>query len=122
MELRPALIMVAETIVGVITTDRTQALRRLIFDEATRSPEVGQHYYEIGPGQGYAVIESVLETHPHRNDLDIPTVARHFAALLSWRVTLERQCAVRAEPTSAEIKDIATPVVDDFMKAFLRPK
>lgn len=51
MELRAALIMVAETILGIIMTDRTQALRRLIFDEATRSPEVGQHYYKIGPGK-----------------------------------------------------------------------
>jgi TetR/AcrR family transcriptional regulator, mexJK operon transcriptional repressor len=122
LDLRAALIMVSEAILGVITTDRTLALRRLIFDEATRSPEVGQHYYEIGPEQGYAVLESVLETHPHRHDLDIPAVARYFAALLSWRVTLERQCAVRAEPTAAEITAIASTVVDDFMKAFLRPK
>ena len=50
MDLRAALITVAETILGIITTDRTLALRRLIFDEATRSPEVGQHYYKIGPG------------------------------------------------------------------------
>lgn len=122
MDLRAALITVAETILGVITTDRTLALRRLIFDEATRSPEVGQHYYKIGPGQAYAVLESVLETHPHHSDFDIPTLAQHFTALLSWRVTLERQCAVRAQPSAAELTAIATPLVDDFMKAFLRPK
>ena len=94
-------ITVAETILGIITTDRTLALRRLIFDEATRSPEVGQHYYKIGPGQAYSVLENVLETHAHQSDFDIPTLARHFAGLLSWRVTLERQCAVRAEPNAA---------------------
>jgi AcrR family transcriptional regulator len=122
MELRAALIAVAETILGVITTDRTLALRRLIFDEATRSPEIGQHYYKIGAGRAYEVIESVLETHPHRSDFDIPRLARHFAALLSWRVTLERQCAVRAAPTAAEITELASTLVDDFLKAFLRPK
>jgi AcrR family transcriptional regulator len=122
MELRAALITVAETILGLITTDRTMALRRLIFDEATRSPEVGQHYYKIGPGQAYAVIESVLETHPHQSDFDIPTLARHFTGLLSWRVTLERQCAVIPQPTAQGIAEIAAPLVDDFMKAFLRPK
>jgi TetR/AcrR family transcriptional repressor of mexJK operon len=122
MDLRAALITVAETILGIITTDRTMALRRLIFDEATRSPEVGQHYYKIGPGQAYAVIESVLETHPHQSDFDIPTLARHFTGLLSWRVTLERQCAVRAQPTAQEIAELATPLVDDFMKAFFRSK
>ena len=122
MELRSALIMVAETILAIITTDRTQALRRLIFDEATRSPEVGQHYYKIGPGQAYTVLENVLETHAHQSDFSIPTLARHFLALLSWRVTLERELAVRAQPTPQEIAELAAALVDDFMKAFLRPK
>ena len=122
MELRAALITVAETILGIITTDRTMALRRLIFDEATRSPEVGQHYYKIGPAQAYTVLESVLETHVHHSDFDIPSLARHFTGLLSWRVTLERQCAVRAEPNPQEIAELATSLVDDFMKAFLKPK
>ena len=122
MELRAALVMVAETILGIITTDRTQALRRLIFDEATRSPEVGQHYYTIGAAQAYTVLENVLETHAHQSDFDIPKLARHFAGLLCWRITLERQCAVRGEPTAEEIAQLAGAVVDDFMKAFLKPK
>jgi AcrR family transcriptional regulator len=122
MDLRTALIVVAEAMLGVITTDRTLALRRLIFDEATRSPEIGQHYYKIGPGRAYEVIETVLETHPHRSDFDRPTLARHFAALLSWRLMLERQCAVRPAPTAAELTELASTMVDDFMKAFLRPK
>jgi len=122
MDLRAALIMVAEVVLALITTDRTLALRRLIFDEATRSPDVGQHYYKIGAGQAYAVLENVFESHSHRGDFDIPALARHFVALMSWRITLERQCAVRAAPTPAEITELATTVVDDFMKAFLRPK
>jgi AcrR family transcriptional regulator len=122
MDLRSALVMVAETILAIITTDRTQALRRLIFDEATRSPEVGQHYYKIGPGQAYTVLENVLETHAHESDFDIPTLGRHFLALLSWRITLERELAVRGQPTPQEIAALAAPLVDDFMKAFLRPK
>jgi len=122
MDLRAALVTVAETILGIITTDRTLALRRLIFDEATRSPEVGQHYYKIGPGQAYSVLESVLETHAHESDFDVPTLARHFTGLLSWRVTLERQCAVRGQPSEAEIAEISAALVDDFMKAFLKRK
>ena len=122
MELRAALVTVAEAILAIITTDRTQALRRLIFDEATRSPEVGQHYYKIGAAQAYTVLENVLETHAHQSDFDIPTLARHFAGLLCWRITLERQCAVRGEPTAQEITAFAATVVDDFAKAFLKPK
>ena len=42
------------------------------------------------------MLENVFETHAHQSDFDIPTLARHFAGVLFWRVTLERQCAVRA--------------------------
>jgi TetR/AcrR family transcriptional repressor of mexJK operon len=121
-DLRVALITLAETILGIITTDRTMALRRLIFDEATRSPEVGRHYYKIGPEQAYAVLEGVFATHAHESDFDIPTLAKHFIGLLTWRVTLERQCAVRGQPSRDEIEDLSASLVDDFMKAFLKPK
>jgi hypothetical protein len=122
MDLRAALTTVAEAILAIITTDRTLALRRLIFDEATRSPEVGQHYYKIGANQAYTVLQSVLDTHAHESDFDVPTLARHFAAMLCWRMTLERQCAVRGQPTQEEIAQLSATIVDDFMKAFLKRK
>jgi TetR/AcrR family transcriptional repressor of mexJK operon len=121
-DLRAALITLAETILGIITADRTMALRRLIFEEATRSPEVGRHYYKIGPEQAYTVLEGVFATHAHETDFDIPTLAKHFIGLLTWRVTLERQCAVRGQPSREEIEDLSASLVDDFMKAFLKPK
>ena len=122
MDLRAALTTVSETILAIITTDRTLALRRLIFDEATRSPEVGQHYYKIGANQAYTVLQSVLDTHAHESDFDVPTLARHFLAMLCWRMTLERQCSVRGEPTQEEIAELSASIVDDFMKAFLKRK
>src|SRR5690348_8530138 len=57
MSLREALVTIAETVLGVVTTDRALGLRRLIFDEARRSPDVGQHYYQIGPERALAAIE-----------------------------------------------------------------
>jgi TetR/AcrR family transcriptional repressor of mexJK operon len=121
LELRAALIMVAETTLALITTDRTQALRRLIFEEATRSPDVGQHYYKIGPGKAYSVLQKVFETHDYQSDFDLPTLSAHFVAMMSWRMTLERECAVRPQPTVKEISEHAATFVDDFMKAFLKP-
>jgi len=120
MDLRAALVLVAETVLALITTDRTLALRRLIFEEATRSPEVGQHYYKIGPGQAYGVLENVFETHEYESDFDIASLAMHFLSLISWQITIERSCAVRAEPTAAQISELVAKTVDDFMKAFLR--
>ena len=120
MELRDALIRVAETTLALITTDRTLALRRLIFEETARSARVGQQYYKIGPAQLYGVVEKVLDTHAHVSEFDVPALSRHFVALMSWRITLERECAVRQQPTAAEIAKRAREIVGDFMKAFLR--
>jgi hypothetical protein len=33
---------------------------------------------------------------------------------------LERECGVRAAPTRAEMRVRVEPIVDDFMKAFLK--
>src|SRR6185369_4891579 len=114
--------MVVETTLALITTDRTLALRRLIFDEATRSPDVGQHYYKIGPVRAYNVLQKVFETHEYKSDFDVPKLSEHFVALMSWKMTLERQCAVRAQPTAEEISAHAAVFVDDFMKAFLKSR
>ena len=122
LELRAALIMIVETTLALITTDRTLALRRLIFEEATRSPDVGQHYYKIGAGKAYAVLQKVFETHDYESDFDVQKLSEHFTGLMSWKITLERQCAVRAQPTAQEISEHAAVFVDDFMKAFLKTR
>jgi TetR/AcrR family transcriptional regulator, mexJK operon transcriptional repressor len=119
-DLRSALIALSATVLGEITTDRMLALRRLIFEEATRSPCVGQHYYQIGPEQAYARLEAMFEAHVDQVEFDFRSLSRHFIALLSHRVMLARECRVQSEPTPAEIKVLAAEIVDDFLKAFVR--
>jgi TetR/AcrR family transcriptional repressor of mexJK operon len=122
MDLRTALITIADTVLGVITTDRTLALRRLIFEEARRSPDVGQHYYQIGPEQAYVVLENVFTSRHADSAFDAAVLSRHFVALISWRIMLERECAVSAAPTKPQLRQWAEGIVDDFMKAFLRQR
>jgi len=122
MDLREALITVAETVLGVVTTDRALALRRLIFDEARHSPDVGQHYYKIGPEQAFAAFEDIFKSHQTESDFDAAVLSRHLLAMISWRVMLERECAMIAAPTSAEMRRWVESVVEDFVKAFLRSK
>jgi AcrR family transcriptional regulator len=119
-DLRGALIALSETVLGEITTDRMLALRRLIFEEATRSPCVGQHYYQIGPEQAYARLETMFGAHLDDAEFDARSLSRHFVALLSHRVMLARECRVQSEPTAAEIKVLAAEIVGDFLRAFLR--
>jgi TetR/AcrR family transcriptional repressor of mexJK operon len=122
MDLRDALITLAETVLAVVTTERTLALRRLIFEEARRSPDVGQHYYKIGPEQALAVFEEIFRSHHAESDFDPATLSRHFVSMLSWRLMLERECAVIAAPTPPEMRRWVESVVADFFKAFLRSK
>ena len=44
LPLSTALIQVGESILQAVTTDRVLALRRLVFQEAAQSPEIGQLY------------------------------------------------------------------------------
>jgi hypothetical protein len=49
-------------------------------------------------------------------------LARHVLALISWRVMIERECAVIPPPTKAETRKIVESIVDDCMTAFLRAR
>lgn len=119
LDLREALVSVAEAILGLITTDRTLALRRLIFDEASRSPDLGQHYYRIGPERAYAKLEALFKAHHVDSKFEPKVLSRHFTALISYRTMMERECRVMDEPTRERIRHLMELVVDDFMQAFL---
>src|SRR5215471_3905890 len=102
MSLRDALITIAETVLGVVTADRTLALRRLIFDEARRSPDVGQHYWRIGPEQALAAVEEIFKSHRTEHDLDPAALSRYFLGMIFWPLVLGRECALIPPPTRAE--------------------
>ena len=122
MDLREALINIAETVLAIATTDRTLALRRLIFEEARRSPDVGQHYYKIGPEYAFAAVEEIFRSHHAESDFDPAILSRHFLALVAYRPILERECALGPTLSRAEIRARVESIVGDFMKAFLKSK
>ncbi|HEX5419392.1 MAG TPA: TetR/AcrR family transcriptional regulator [Gammaproteobacteria bacterium] len=118
--LRPALLMAAEAIIGVMCADRTLALRRLIFDEATRSPDLGQHYYRVGPERAYARLEEIFAGSGIESEFGPAALARHFVALVSFQILLERECRVTGPLSHAAGAARVEPLVDDFIKAFVR--
>ena len=118
--LREALVSVAEAILSLITKDRMLALRRLIFDESTRTPDLGQHWHRIGPERAYSMLESLFKAYRVETDLDYDVLGKYFVALISNQIMLERECRVREEPSRAQIRELMEAVVDDFVRAFLR--
>jgi TetR/AcrR family transcriptional regulator, mexJK operon transcriptional repressor len=121
VDLREALLTIAETVLSLITTDRTLALRRLVFDETTRSPDVGQHYHEIGPEQAYKALENVFRSHNAGRVFDVATLSRYFIAMTSYQIIMERSCGLTQAPTKAETRAASERVVDHFIKAFVQP-
>lgn len=114
------LISTAETILGVVGNDRTQALRRLIFQEVARYPEIGQYYYEIGPGEAYKHLARVFELHRDRTDFAPETLAEYFVAMVLHNTVLRRQCGMAKRPDRKTLGDTSRRVTRDFLKAFFR--
>ncbi|HET7133634.1 MAG TPA: TetR/AcrR family transcriptional regulator [Gammaproteobacteria bacterium] len=122
MEFREALVTIAETVLGAVNTDRTLALRRLIFEEARNSPDVGQHYYQIGPEHAYVLLENLFTQHRADSLFDAAIMSRHFIALIAYRIIIERECAVRPVLSKPQVREWAENSVDEFMKAFVRTR
>lgn len=118
--LRKQLLGIAETLLGVITTDRTLGLRRLIFQQASHNRDVGRHYFQIGPGQAYRHLKTLFSTHAGRSGFSPEDLSRHFLALVLHFPMLQRECAIRPSHKASQIREIAAGAVDAFMRAFLR--
>jgi len=118
--LRKQLLGIAETLLAVVTTDRTLGLRRLIFQQASHHPVVGRHYFQRGPKQAYSHLKSLFSTHANRSGFSSEELSQHFLALVLHFPLLQRECAIRPSLKAAQIREIAGRAVDAFMRAFLR--
>jgi TetR/AcrR family transcriptional repressor of mexJK operon len=118
--LRKQLIGVAETLLGVVTTDRTLGLRRLIFQQASHNREVGRHYFQTGPKQAYSHLNSLFSAHSARTGFSPAALSQHFLALVLHFPLLQRECAIRPPFRASQIREIAARAVDAFMRTFLR--
>ena len=119
-DLEEALLAFAEQMVLTLSSDRTLSLRRLIFHEATKSPEVGKHYFRIGPNLAYSTLQKVFEAHRGKTAFAPQDLARYFIAMLLQPLFLERECAIRKPLRNAAARTYAKRVVGDFLEAFFR--
>jgi TetR/AcrR family transcriptional regulator, mexJK operon transcriptional repressor len=116
---RDALLEVAETILRLITSERTLALRRVVFAESGRTPDVGIQYWRIGPQSAFEKLEDIFRSHDRELAFDPKALAQYFLALLTHRIMLERICGVSGPPSREQVADYSQVIVDDFMRAFL---
>jgi AcrR family transcriptional regulator len=116
--LHESLVNIAGTLLSLLMNDRQQAVRRLVFNEVRRSPEIGRYYYEIGPALAYENLEKFFSSVREKSEFSPGNLSRYFMALVLHELMLERSCGVRANPTPDEINEIVGPIVDNFLKAY----
>lgn len=120
VSLEDALITTAESILSVVNADRTLSLRRLIFHESVKAPDIGQYYYEVGPRQAYEHLERVFEYHAPDTTVDATTLAHYFVAMVLHNRMLQRECGLLKSMTAKQIRAHCETVTRDFARAFIR--
>jgi TetR/AcrR family transcriptional repressor of mexJK operon len=120
LSLEAALTLAAETILTVVGSERTLALRRLVFREAEKSPEIGEYYYEIGPKAAYGHLQSIFRKHPEGAILKAPRLAQIFVALVLHQEMLKLECGVCRDRDSKRIKAHCRAVSKEFISTYYR--
>jgi len=120
-DMRESLLRFASTLLSVLLAERTLALRRLVFNEIGRAPEIGRHYYAIGPNQAYQTLERCFALHQEETRFEPRMLSRAFMALVLHERMLERNCGVLGDLVAAQIPTLAAPIVDDFIEAYFTP-
>jgi TetR/AcrR family transcriptional regulator, mexJK operon transcriptional repressor len=118
MPLDEALRTTAESILGAVCSDRTLALRRLIFQERSRSPDIGQYYYEIGPQPAYSYLEKIFAAHKKETAFEPEVLSHYFVALALHYTMLRLECGVTKPLSRPRIRSLAAEVTEDFLQAF----
>jgi AcrR family transcriptional regulator len=96
-----ALKRTAETLLGVVTNDRTLSLRRLIFQQVKN-------------------LEKIFAAHQDETEFRPEELAHYFVAMVLHRATLQRECGVSKPMTKPQIRTQAAKTTDDFLRAFFK--
>jgi len=121
-DLRESLMKFAATLLSVLMAERTQALRRLVFNEIRRAPEIGRHYHNIGPSLAYQTLERFFSLHQAETRFEPRMLGRAFMALVLHELMLERNCGLRGSIPAAEIAALTAPIIDNFLEAYFAPR
>src|SRR5690554_2382214 len=116
-----ALFHVAETTLKLLTHERAQALRRLVFHMAAAGSRVGRHYYQVGPRIAYQNLQRIFEYHlsdesgEWRGPLSADKLSLYFMGMVLHPISLERECAVLGELSTRELRRRCRVIVRDFI-------
>jgi TetR/AcrR family transcriptional regulator, mexJK operon transcriptional repressor len=115
----------ARRLLGRVMQPRILQLRRLVIGEAGRFPELGQTFYEQGPGRTIAALATVFERLAERGvlQLDDPRLAAAHFNWLVMSIPLNRAMFLGEDrpPARAELNRYADAGARAFLAAYAQP-
>jgi len=116
--LEQALREAGETILSSVCTERVLALRRLIFQQVKANPEIGTHYYAVGPERAYSHLEALFARHAGSLRLSPARLARHYVALLLHADVLRLECGMEEPLKPPQVREHVERLTAEFLDAF----
>ncbi|UZD90517.1 TetR/AcrR family transcriptional regulator [Cognatishimia activa] len=121
MPVRDALHLAAYGLAKFLVSEFSQRIFRICVAERDRFPELGQAYYEAGPGNGHEQMVEHLRESVSRGELNIDDVdmaAYQFSELCKTKLFNLACFGVRTEFSDDEILSVANATVEMFMKSY----
>ncbi|WP_424985732.1 TetR/AcrR family transcriptional regulator [Microbulbifer sp. S227A] len=102
----------------LVTNPRTRGIYRLITREATRFPELGRIYFELGPRRGRDWLARTLTVADQRGEVrvdDPELAATHFLGMVRGDLMFELLLGQREAPDPAELRLRARTATATFL-------
>jgi TetR/AcrR family transcriptional regulator, mexJK operon transcriptional repressor len=118
---RNALIAIAEQYLKIVLSQRYVNLIRIVVAEVSQFPEIGNAFYEHGPGQSYNDFQAFLEQKVADGELTIANTRRAtdlFFGTLLHRELLLRLYGVQNAPLRNR-KSVASDIIDEFLEFYI---
>lgn len=120
LSVREALIKIAQQYLNIVLSERYIGLMRIVVAEVNRFPEIGQAFYEHGPGLSYAKFKTLLDERISSDELRIKDTSRAtdlFFGTLLHRELLARLYGVKKAPLR-NVGSVASAVADEFLQRY----
>ena len=121
MPIREALTRASYGLAKFLVSDFAQKVFRICVAESDRFPELGQAYYEAGPGNGHQQLVDHLRESVASGELvidDVEMAAYQFSELCKTRNFNLACFGVRSDFSDEEIREVSAATVDVFLKAY----
>jgi AcrR family transcriptional regulator len=109
---------VGTELIKYLVSDRTMALRKLIFNECANHPKIGRTYYSHGPDRAYKAMKKYFDRQKKKGvkwRLSSRVLAENFVSLLLHKLTVEQQCRIKPRPSLRQIRTMTGNIARDFV-------